>query len=241
MKTSGRGSAAARRSIAAPARQRALGAERGRVVVGRLRPVAAAMVGRQPPPPPVEVDQDLRGRRRRGRAARRRSRSPTRSRRRARPTGRRGGRRSADAASARDRAHGRPRAAGQSPRNTTSSSSRTPVSPLDRGRHVVDEAADVGGGALPVVDDEVRVLLGDRRAAAGPALPADRIDQPPGRVARRVAERRAGGRDAERLVLPPPAPDLVEPAGDDRRVRGREAERRREDDLVAACFRRLSR
>ena len=117
----------------------------------------------------------------------------------------------------------------------------SPVSPLDRGRDLVDQAADVGGGALPVVDDEVRVLLGDGRAAAGPALPADRIDQAAGRVARRVAERRAGRRDPERLVLAPPAPDLVEPAGDRRRVRRREAERRREDDSSGRCFRRLSR
>ena len=44
----------------------------------------------------------------------------------------------------------------------------------NRSGDLVDQAPDVGGGALPVVDDEVRVLLGDGRATVGPALPAQR-------------------------------------------------------------------
>src|SRR6185436_5497858 len=93
---------------------------------------------------------------------------------------------------------------------------------LNGRRDVLGQPADIRRGSLPIVDDEVRVLLGDRRAAAGPALPADRVDQAAGGVALRVAERRPGRRNAERLVLAAPAPDVVQTRAD--RLRRRRCE-----------------
>ena len=84
------------------------------------------------------------------------------------------------------------RRSAQSPRNSTSGSSRTPNCRLDRVAGAFAGRPDVGRGALPVVDDEVRVLLGDRRAAdpVRPLSPAESI--------RRPAESPGGLRNASR-------------------------------------------
>ena len=88
-------------------------------------------------------------------------------------------------------------------------------------RDLLAQAAHVGGRAVCVVDDEVGVLLADRRAAHAHALQAQPVDQRAGRwTVGGVAEHAAGGRHAQRLVCLPPAADLVEPAGDDLGVGG---------------------
>ena len=59
MNTTGRGSAAASRSSAAPIVSGPVAPSARRVVVGRRLAALAAVVGRQPPPAAVEVDEDL--------------------------------------------------------------------------------------------------------------------------------------------------------------------------------------
>src|SRR5207302_10449599 len=63
------------------------------------------------------------------------------------------------------------------------------------------ERADVAGLRGAGVDDEVRVLRADHRAADRPALEARGLDEPPREVARRVAEDRSGVRLRQRLLL----------------------------------------
>src|SRR5580700_6465050 len=75
---------------------------------------------------------------------------------------------------------------------------------------------EVGGGRFPVVDQEIRVLLGETRRPVRLAAPAGCVDQPPGAVALRVLERRAARLLANGLGGLPPSGDLVH-AGPDRR------------------------
>ena len=216
MNTTGGGSRAGEPVERLAARERALGAERRRVVVGGRRPAVAPMAVGQPPPAAVEVDEPALDGVAARRRARRRSRCRRRSRRRAPPTGRRSTTTTGVAA-------GRGRAAGvgrqrpssvqpdQSPRNTTSCTSSTPNALARPRRGPVAEAADVGRRPLLVVDDEVRVLLGHARAADPGALEAGLVDQRAGRVAvGGLRKTRAGRRHAERLVRLAPAADLVE-------------------------------
>ncbi len=103
----------------------------------------------------------------------------------------------------------------QSPTNSTSRSSVTPVRASHLGADTLGEAPDVGRRPLLVVDDEVRVLLGHDRAADPQTLETGLVDEPAGRVARRVAEHAAGRRQPERLVRLSPAADVVEALLDD--------------------------
>ena len=201
-----------RRRSAGPSAPSAAG-----IVVGGRRPVAAAMAGGQPPPAAVEVDQDLLDRVARLGQRRPRWPCPTRSTRRARPTARRAGPRPAGepAVIAASGLASRPSRRGT--RSRTASS--TPCRARDLGPDVLGQPADVGRRPLLVVDDEVGVLLGHDGAADPQALEPGGVDQPPGRVARRVAEDAAGRRQPERLVRLPPAPDLVEPLLDRRPAR----------------------
>ena len=120
----------------------------------------------------------------------------------------------------------------QSPTNSTSKASVDAVPGDDLGPDPLRETSDVGREALLVVDDEVRVLLGDDRPADAQPLQPGRVDQSPGRVAGRIAEDAAGRREPERLVCLPPAADLVEPCLDRSRVRGRQPEGRVDDDVA---------
>ena len=151
---------------------RATRAERRRVVVRGARPSVPAMVGGQRPPASVEVDQELldgiagADQRLRDRGARH-DRDVVLCRRPAEDDGdrRRGGlvaerRDGHQPRSARRPASVQP---AQSPRNTISNCRRIPRARLDHRPHVLSEPSDVGGRALPVVHDEVRVLLGHRR------------------------------------------------------------------------------
>src|SRR5512140_562691 len=63
----------------------------------------------------------------------------------------------------------------------------------------VEEREHVARGRAPEVRDEVRVDVGPRGVSDAVALQADRLDEPPGEVARRVAEGRAEGRAVGRL------------------------------------------
>ena len=118
-------------------------------------------------------------------------------------------------------------------RRTRSRSARsTPCAGQDLGADALGEAADVGGGPLLVVDDEVGVLLGHDRAADPRALEPGRLDQPAGRVAVGVAEDAARRRQAERLVRLAPAADVVEARLDRVRVGRRQPERGVEDEVA---------
>ena len=194
-------------------RERALGAERGRVVVGGGRPAVAPMVGRQPPP-----------RGRRGRSgpgstgwpasarARRRWPSRRRSRRRARPTGRRAGRRPGPGSrrasrlmrpppsrtsrrGTRPRTRARCRAAATTSARTCSASRRTSVAvPF---WSLTMKLACFSDTTAPPIRRPLR-----------PAASMSRPAESPGRV----AEDAAGGRQPERLVGLAPAADVVEAA-----------------------------
>src|SRR5437660_8226023 len=74
----------------------------------------------------------------------------------------------------------------------------------DRLAHMGDEALEVGGARLSVVDDEVGVLLGYRGAPDAKALEAGRLDEARGVVSRRVGEHRAAAPLADRLRGPAP-------------------------------------
>src|SRR6478752_2448962 len=65
---------------------------------------------------------------------------------------------------------------------------------LDVGPDALGEPPHVSGTPLLVVDDEVRVLLGDDRTTAPEPLETRLVDKPTGRAARRVAEHAAGRR-----------------------------------------------
>ena len=104
-----------------------------------------------------------------------------------------------------------------------------------RRRDLLAQPADVGGRAVLVVDDEVGVLLADRRAADARALEAEPIDERAGR------EPSAGLRKTlpadgmpERLVRLAPAADLVEALGDDVRIGRLELEGRPGHDVGRA-------
>src|SRR5205807_4848828 len=83
-------------------------------------------------------------------------------------------------------------------------SERDPVHARDRLAHMGDEALEVGGARLSVVDDEVGVLLGYRGAPDAKALEAGRLDEARGVVSRRVGEHRAAAPLADRLRGPAP-------------------------------------
>ena len=102
----------------------------------------------------------------------------------------------------------------------------------DLGADALGEDADVGRGALLVVDDEVGVLLGDDRAPDPEPLETQAIDdRAGGRTIRWIAEDAAGGGQPERLVGLAPATNVVEPFLDDvGRLRG-ELEGRAEDEV----------
>src|SRR5213082_3487548 len=78
------------------------------------------------------------------------------------------------------------------------------VHACDRLAHMGDEALEVGGARLSVVDDEVGVLLGYRGAPDAKALEAGRLDEARGVVSRRVGEHRAAAPLADRLRGPAP-------------------------------------
>src|SRR6478736_2852389 len=168
----------------------------------------------------------------------RRSRSRTRRTRRARPTVRRTRPRPAWR-EARGRTAGRASGgllvpAGPVPDELDLELQLDAVALADRAADELGEAADVGRCAALVVYDDVRVLLGDHRAADPGALQPELVDEPPRRVAVGVAEHRARRRDPQRLVCLAPVADLVEPALDLDRVGGREPEDGAHDDLGRA-------
>src|SRR5204863_31437 len=78
----------------------------------------------------------------------------------------------------------------------------------DRLAHMGDEALEVGGARLSVVDDEVGVLLGYRGAPDAKALEAGRLDEARGVVSRRVGEHRAAAPLADRLRGPTPVEEI---------------------------------
>src|SRR5205823_13075983 len=88
-------------------------------------------------------------------------------------------------------------------------SERDPVHARDRLAHMGDEALEVGGARLSVVDDEVGVLLGYRGAPDAKALEAGRLDEARGVVSRRVGEHRAAAPLADRLRGPAPLEELA--------------------------------
>src|SRR5712691_6209863 len=63
----------------------------------------------------------------------------------------------------------------------------------------VHQCEHVGRGGAAAVDDEVRVLRRDLRAAQPFALEADLLDQAPGEIAGRVLPDAAGRRERQRL------------------------------------------
>src|SRR6266851_7107681 len=65
------------------------------------------------------------------------------------------------------------------------------------------ERADVGRARVTGVDDEVRVLPAHDRVADPGTLQAGGLDEPPGVVARRIAEDRARVRLRQRLLRDP--------------------------------------
>src|SRR3954451_24209012 len=71
---------------------------------------------------------------------------------------------------------------------------------LDLVADTIGEPAHVGGAALLVVDDEVRVLLTHDGAADALPLQPRGVDEAARRIAGWIAEEAAGGRQAERLV-----------------------------------------
>ena len=84
-----------------------------------------------------------------------------------------------------------------------------------------------------------------RRSADPRALQSGLVDEPPGRVVRRVAEHAARRGQAERLVGLAPVPDVVEARLDRVRIRRRQPERRLDDQLGGRvrrrCLSRVSR
>src|SRR5450759_2549202 len=191
---------------------------------------AGATSRRRGPPGPGSP----RGQRRR---ARRRWRSRRRSRRRAPPTARRTRRRRAPpprpARSCRILVPGRPVT-----QELDLEGERDACLARDSGPHQLAEPPDVRGRAALVVEDPVGVLLGDHRAADPVALEAAAVDERASRRSLgRIPEGAAGAGDPKRLVGLAPAPDLVEPGADRRRVVGHQAERGPEDDLCGS-FRR---
>src|SRR4051794_25126907 len=97
--------------------------------------------------------------------------------------------------------------------------------------HQLTQSAHVAGRAGLVIDDEVGVLLAHACTAHTRALEAERIDQPACRVVGWIAEERAGRWLAERLVLLPPATDLVETLADELRFSRFELKRGPRDNL----------
>src|SRR2546429_1181748 len=75
-----------------------------------------------------------------------------------------------------------------------------------------DEALEVGGARLSVVDDEVGVLLGYRGAPDAKALEAGRLDEARGVVSRRVGNPGAAAPLADRLRGPAPLEERAHPA-----------------------------
>ena len=75
-----------------------------------------------------------------------------------------------------------------------------PVLARTRRAHLFAQAFDIGGGGVAGVDQEIRVLLGDHRAAAPDAAAAGCVDELPGLVAGRIGEGRAAGLGADRLA-----------------------------------------
>ena len=222
---------AARRSIAAPT---VIGppapSAAGSSYVGR-RPVLAPVAGREPPPRPVEIDQDLLD---------------------GVPSSAR-----ASAIAVPDTTETSCSADGPPSRTTTGGravwrSHRSwrglPAGPVadeldleaevdavageDLGPDPLRQATDVRGTPLLVVDDEVGVLLRDDGATDPRALEPGRLDQPPGRVAVRVAEDAARRGQAEWLVGLTPVADLVEPVLDRLGVRLGQPERGVDDDVA---------
>ena len=162
--------------------------------------------------------------------------SRRRARRRARPTGRRAGRRPAAGPVARSRS---PATASRTSRRGTRSRTRA-----RRRARRADHGPDVlarrrTSAAVPFWSLTMKLACFSdttRRRSAWPLSPAA-VDQPAGRVVRRVAEDAAGRRQAERLVGLAPAADVVEPrldrrpgrparAGRSRRRRARRGRRR---------------
>ncbi len=213
--------------------ERPVGAERGRVVVGRGRTIVATMVRRQPPPGAGEVDADppdrvagrLEGV---GHGVPRDDRDVVL------------GRRAAEEDDDRDRRGRRAHAASssvrqpdQSPTNTTSKVSSVPVARRTSARTRSARRRTSAARTAAVVDDEVGMLGAHRRPALRRALEPDRFDERArARAVGRIAEDGAGARDAERLVGLAPVADLVEPLADRVRRGGLEGERRAEDDLA---------
>src|SRR5690348_7209625 len=76
---------------------------------------------------------------------------------------------------------------------------RDAVHTCDRVAHVADEALEVCGARLAMVDDEVRVLLGHRGIADAKALEARRLDETCSVIARRIGEHRAAAPLPDRL------------------------------------------
>ena len=124
----------------------------------------------------------------------------------------------------------------QSPANTISKTSSTPVSRRTRSRTSSPRRRTSAGRAVLVVDDEVGVLLADDRATDAHALEAQAVDQ------RRRPIRSPTG--CERRCLPTACPsgwcclaptaDLVEALADHGGLGGLELERRPGDDLRRA-------
>ena len=171
-----------------------------------------------------------RGRSGPGRRDGRRPRAPRRSRSRTRPTRRapRDGPPSRTTIGA-PLAHA---SAPQSPRNTISGTSSIPVRRATSSRARSSTART--SAAVPFASLTMKLACFSEIDAPpiAEALQPGLVDQAAGRVAGRVAERAARRRDAERLVLAPPPPDLVEPPGDRRRIGRLETERCREDDVA---------
>ena len=97
-------------------------------------------------------------------------------------------------------------------------------SPRDPAAHELDQLVHVGRPRARLGDEEVGVLLGHDRAADAHALAAGGVDEAAGGIAGRVREHRARVLPA-RLVLAPPAHDLVDPSR--ARARDRRVHRRR--------------
>jgi hypothetical protein len=65
--------------------------------------------------------------------------------------------------------------------------------------HVLDQRLDVGGARRAVIDDEIGVLLRDRRVADAKSLQARALDEPRRVIARRIGEYRAAAPLADGL------------------------------------------
>ena len=96
---------------------------------------------------------------------------------------------------------------GSKPTSRVSMRRATPVCASTRSRTCCISGEDVGCGPLLVDLDEVGVLGRDRRRSVAMTLVPDRLDQPAGRVVRRVDEYRARVVTAG-LVLTAPSHDL---------------------------------